>query len=80
MFEVGLGKVGSGTDVKKRGVIVVDATMKAMRIFMTGEKVVFDAFGARACVAEGTGDFLSNDGSIMVGADGTELGFNGFVF
>jgi hypothetical protein len=79
MFKVGLLKIGASTNVMEGCVIVVDTTMKAMRIFVTGKQVLFDAFGASACVTEFTSGFLANDRSESVGTDTTRLGLDDLV-
>ena len=79
MFKVGLLKVGTRTNVMEGCIIVVDTTMKAMSIFVTGKQVLLDAFGAGACVTVFTSGFLANNRRETVRTDTTRLGFDDLV-
>jgi len=60
-------------------IIVVDATMKAMSIFVTGKQILFHAFRTGTRVTEFTSGFLPNNRSESVGTDTTRLGFDDLV-
>jgi hypothetical protein len=69
MFKVGLLKVSASTNVMESCIIVVDATMKAMSVFVTSKQILFDALGASTCVTEFTSGFLAKNRSESVGTD-----------
>lgn len=79
MFEVGLIKVGLGTDFMEGSIVVIDATMEAMGIFMSRKKILFNTFRAGACVAEFTNNFFAKNGRVSFGTDGTFLGFDNLI-
>ena len=80
MFEVGLLEKGFGADLLKGGIRVVYTTVKTVRILMFSKEILFDAFGTGIYFAEGTNHLLSKNGSVFVGTDGADLGFNDNIF
>ena len=79
MFEVGLVQVGSSADLAERRIVVIDAAMDAMSIFMTRQEILFDAFAARGCRTVFAGDLLSNDRRVLVGTDAAALGLDHLI-
>lgn len=80
MLEVGVAQIRFGADFMEGGIVVVDTTVKAMSIFMSGQEVLFNAFGARGCMAELAAGLLSDNGGVAVTADGAYIGFYDHVF
>ena len=79
MFEVGLIQVGSSADLAERRIVVIDAAMDAMSIFMTRQEILFDAFAARGCRTVFTGYLLANDRRVLVGTDAAALGLDHLI-
>ena len=73
MFEVGLVQVGSRANLAERRIVVIDAAMDAMSIFMTRQEILFDAFAAGGGRTVFAGDLLSNDRRVLVGTDAAAL-------
>jgi hypothetical protein len=73
MFEVGLVQVGSRTDLAERRIVVIDAAMDAMSIFMACQELLFDTLAACGGRSVFAGDLLANDRRILVGTDAAAL-------
>jgi hypothetical protein len=63
MFKVSLLKVSFCADFLQCRIIVVDTTVKAVSILVASKKILFNALGARRCLAIFASRLLSNNGS-----------------
>ena len=79
MFKVGLVQVGSRANLAECRIVVIDAAMDTMSIFMARQEILFDAFAAGGCCTVFAGDLLANDRRVLVGTDAAALGLDHLI-
>jgi translation initiation factor 6 (eIF-6) len=79
VFKVGLVQVGSSANLTERCIVVIDATMDTMSIFMTCQEILLDTFAAGGGRAVFAGDLLANNRRVLVGTDAAALGLDHLI-